>query len=524
MKATELIKKHPIYIATSPQMQQYQYSYLGGLPFKEHVRKKRPSEDSNLWRDLIDNTVAQPLCRYIVDTINDVVFEPGVKREIQFATPQGTLINPETSEWSDLFLLDCDLQNRTLTSFMENVGDLTSIYGHCWIVVDMPKEGEGNLGRPYVVSVNPLDVWDWSWEYFGGKPLVKYVKIKEAEDEDNWYLKCYHLGDQTRPSYWVSYRVNKNIAKNDAEVIGQGNFPAGMAVPAFIAYGRRDPRSIDVGVSDIDAASDSQREHYKLECEAYTSIQFAKTIIRADSGIKIPVHAGAIVRATQGQVEAITVDLQDVDKIIKKQEDILNQTEALTGLGGIRNTKNQVASGVSIIAERKQLHRMAKSKARLMEVAEEMIFTFAARYMNMRWAGEVIYGTDYEAHDANYRMAVMKQAKELAPDNGFVDTLIVKEIIAMLAPDKDVQEYEQAYAKTIDDPIVRALLEQTTNQVNTRDLGNQIPTPEEFGEQEVIVDSDNAVGGVTAPIQDTGTSYETTQAIAVQIQGINTGR
>jgi hypothetical protein len=157
-------------------------------------------------------------------------------------------------------------------------------------------------------------------------------------------------------------------------------------------------------VSDIDAATDAQREHYKLECEAYSALQFAHTLIRADKGISIPVHAGAIVRASEGQVEAIPIDTGDVDKIIKKQQDILEQIEALSGLGGLRNTKNQIASGIAIIEERKQLHRLAKAKARLMEVTEEMIFTYAARFMNMRWAGEVVYNTDYEAHDTNYRV------------------------------------------------------------------------------------------------------------------------
>jgi len=532
-KAIELLQKNPIYNATYEQMLGYQFAYLGGYQFKTFVRKKRPSEDSNLYLDLVQNTVAQPICRYIVDTINDVLFEPGIKRDMTFATPQGTYINPDNTEWAELFVLDCDLQNRSLDAFMENIGDLTSIYGHCWVAVDMPQEGDGNLGRPYVVSINPLDVWDWDWEFFGGKPMVKYVKIKESEDKDDYYIKCYHLGTAEYPSYWVSYKVGKNIAKGDVEEIGRGTYPPGMALPVFIAYGRRDPRTMDVGVSDIDSAADAMREHYKLECEAYTSIQFAKTIIRADQGIKIPVHAGAIVRASQGQVETISVDLQDVDKVISKQQDILEQIEALTGLGGLRNSKNQIASGVAIIEERKQLHRLAKSKARLMEVVEEMIFTFAARFMNMRWAGEVNYNTDYEAHDTNYRIAVMAKAKELVQNNPIIDNLIAKEVIGMLAPSQDIPQYEQAFIDTIEDPQVKDLMTKNNEQVLTRDLGNQIPTPEDFGETEVVegddiagdsINSDYYNDGVGTPVTYTGQSFDTSQAIAQQLTGLNTGR
>ena len=534
MNIQELLKKHKIYNATYEQMLAYQYGYLGGQIFKTYVRKKRPSEDSNLYLDLVSNTIAQPICRYVVDTINDVLFEPGIKRDLKFCTPTGQLLNPENIEWSQLFLLDADLNNRSLNSFMESVGDLTSIFGHCWVFVDMAIEGDANFGRPYVVAMNPLQIWDWEWEWFGGKPMVKYVKVLETEDDKDYYIKCYHLGTPDTPSYWVSYKATKNISKGTVEEIGRGEYPAGMALPAFIAYGRRDPRSIDFGVSDIDAAVDAQREHYKLECEAYTALQFAHTIIRADKGVSIPVHAGAIVRATQGQVEAIPVDTGDVDKIIAKQQDILEQVEALTGLGGLRNTKNQLASGIAIIEERKQLHRLAKSKARLMEVCEELIFTFAARFMNMRWAGEVHYNTDYEAHDTNYRLALFQQAKALVPANSIIDNLIAKDIITMLAPAESIAQYEQAYIDSITDPAVKDLMTVENDQVLTRDLGDQIPTPEDFGETEGIYgdsteyDSGNDSGdvdqGIGTPVSYTGQSFYTQQAVTAQLVGMNTGR
>ena len=161
--------------------------------------------------------------------------------------------------------------------------------------------------------------------------------------------------------------------------------------------------------------------------------------------------------------------------IIKKQQDILEQIEALTGLGGLRNSKNQLASGVAIIEERKQLHRIAKSKARLMEVTEEMIFTFAARFMEQRWAGEVNYNTDYEAHDINYRLALIRQAKDMVGDDPLIKAMITKEIVGMLAPDDDVLEYENTYIATIPDPAVKDLLTTENKEVHTADLGSQIP-------------------------------------------------
>ena len=533
MNNGELLKRNPIYSGIYNQMLAYQYSYLGGIAFKQHVRKKRPSEDSTLWQDLVNNTVAQPICRYIVDTINDVLFEPGVKRNLQFATPQGAAIAPENNDWIDLFTLDSDLTNRSFTSFMEGVGDLTSIFGHCWVAVDMPQATEGNLGRPYVCAISPLDVWDWEFDYYGGRPMLKYVKVKEMEETDCYYIKCYHLGDATMPSYWKSYEVPKSPTNENepAKLIGEGTFPPGMSIPVFIAYGRRDPRTIDLGVSDIDSATDAMREYYKLECEKYTALQFAHTIIRADKGISIPVHAGAIVRASEGQIEAIAIDTGDVKTIIEAQDNILEQIEALTGLGGLRQSKNQIASGVAIIEERKQLHRLAKSKARLMEVTEEMILTYAARFMDQRWAGEVNYNTDYEAHDTNYRMALIKSAKELVGDNEVVKALITKEVIGMLSPAEEIPEYENVYIKTIPDSDLKDLMTQENDQVLSRDLTpSMIPEHEMYGEDEsendVNEDGSNStiLGGAGTPVTNVGTTYYTAQVAPVMLQGMNTGR
>jgi hypothetical protein len=293
---------------------------------------------------------------------------------------------------------------------------------------------------------------------------------------------------------------------------------------------------MECGVSDIDSASDAQKEYYKLECEKYTALQFAHTIIRADKGISVPVHAGAIVRANEGQIEAIAIDTGDVDAIIKAQDNILEQIEALTGLGGLRTSKNQIASGVAIIEERKQLHRTAKAKARLMEVTEEMIYTYAARFMDQRWAGEVHYNTDYEAHDTNYRMALIKSANELAGENEIVKSLITKEIIALLSPAEDIPEYEQVYINTIADSDLKTLMQENNDQVLSRDLGpSMIPEHEQYGEEDgkeqAEYDNENGesdntsiLGGAGTPVTEVGLTYYPNQVAPALLLGGTAGR
>ena len=174
-----------------------------------------------------------------------------------------------------------------------------------------------------------------------------------------------------------------------------------------------------------------------------------------------------------------------------------------------------------------------------MEVTEEMIFTFAARFMDMRWAGEVNYNTDYEAHDTNYRMAVMRSAKELVGDNPMIQSLITNEIIGMLAPATEIPEYRQAYIKTVQDPDLRTLMMETDQAVLSRDLTpSMIPKHEMYGEEgdetgkeqaeydNSIGEADNTslLGGAGTPITNIGMTYYAAQVAPVILNTMNTGR
>jgi hypothetical protein len=166
-----------------------------------------------------------------------------------------------------------------------------------------------------------------------------------------------------------------------------------------------------------------------------------------------------------------------------------------------------------------------------------MIFTYAARFMDMRWAGEVVYNTDYEAHDTNYRMALIKEAKQLAPDDAVISSLIAKEIIGMLAPQEQIQEYEQVYIDTIQDQKLKTLMTETNEMIQSRDLSpSMIPQHEHYGEdddtsenqaaEDAGGDDDNTsiLGGAGTPVTNMGITYYPQQAVAVQLSGLNVGR
>jgi hypothetical protein len=528
MKVQTLLYKNGLYKATEQTMNGYQLAYLANDTFKRASRLKRPSEDENIYNDIVRHTTAMPVCRYVVDTVNDVVFEPGIKRQLQFADPvTGAILTADTQDWSELFQLDADLTNTSLNGVMENLGDLTSIFGHAWCFVDMPESQPGyeQVVRPYVVPVSPLNVWDWEFKNVRGVMIPEYIKVLEQETPESYYFKCYFLGTKSTPSYWECYEVDKG-ENVDSELLPQstGTFPLGMSIPAFLAYTKRDPRRFDLGISDIDIATDVQREVYKLECEAYSSIQFARSILRVDPAIdKVPAFAGGVIQGVEGSIESITIDQQDVQVIIAKQQDLLNQYQTLSGFAGLSTSSKQVQSGVSIIQERKQLHRMAKAKARLMEIAEEQIWTFASRFMGVRWAGEVNYGTDYEQNDTEYRIALMNQAKSLAGENAVIQGLIVKQLVELLAPPTEVQEYVDAVMTTSDPATTQFIDSDTETEIYTRDVGDQVPDDGEEDEDSKT-DMEEHASENNGDIVNTGPSYTTEGAIATGLGFIGSGR
>lgn len=506
------MNKNAVYRATERTMSEYEVAFHAGDVFKRMVRQKRPSEDATMYSDLVANTSATPLCQYVVNTINDTVFETGVERDCNFVTSSGAGVGNQS--WSELFMMDADLTNTSLDGVMETIGDLTSIFGFCWVFVDMPETQPGfeSQVRPYVVPVSPQMVWDWSFTNVRGVQIPEFVKILERETPESYYFKCYYLGTATTPSSWECYEVDKNETDEvEIQPHSGGVFPLGMSIPGFIAYTKKDTRRFELGISDISVATDVQREVYKLECEAYSSIQFARTLIRADAGVKVPAQAGSIVRATEGQIEAISVDQQDVNTIVAKQQDLLMNFQNLTGLGGLTTSSQQVRSGVSIIEERKQLFRMAKAKSRLMEVCEENIWTFAARFMGVRWAGEVRYNTDYERSDTQYRLALLNNAKTLVQDNPVINGLIVDSLVDMLVQPSMRQQYKDLMITNATDAVI---VPREEVEISTRDVGDQVPLDmDESGKEDMIEDAEEG----SSTIINTGQSYSTEGAISAQL-------
>ena len=492
MKKSTLLEQHPLYSLTKQQMLNYQQAYLNGRDFRSQARPKRPNEDELIYRDIIDHTASQPIVRRVVDSINDIVFDPGVKRSLDFVTPQAQDLPPQ--EWAELFLLDADFNNSSLTAVMEHVSELLGIFGSCWVFVD---QAPSLPQRPYVIPISPLLVTNWRTEYILGREVIEQLTMIIHETAEYQRIRHYQLGTQTKPTTWADYVIPRNLAP-EAEIVPEktGQLPPLMGIPVCKALARRDPRSSELGISDCSTAYDIQQEHYRIECEIYLATQFARTLIRADVGIKVPAATGAIVRALEGQVEAINIQSQDITVLSEKQEQLIRRFEALSGLPSQARNNGQVQSGISIIEERRQTYRRAGNRARLLEIVEESIWTLAARYQGQRWAGEIEYSRDYENHDTAYTLAIMEKITQMLPNNPLIERLITREAVRLLAP-----EYEQS---NLLDQLEIVQEEDTNNTTpHSRDLEDLVK-PEENSQsfQLQITDNQAELPTSASPIED----------------------
>ena len=493
----------------APQMQSYRSSYEGGPAFKNLVLVKRPSEDAALFRDKLLNVAVMPVSKAIVDEIVDVVYEEEPVRHPAFIN-RSNGADLGVPDWYKDFENNADLNGASFSAIMEQAASMAGIEGWCWAFVDLPEEAS-LTNRPYISLCSAEHVIDWRvWTQYGVE-YFEYLKVIEYQDADCTMYKVWYAGDLQNPTYCERYLVKEEQMMNEdnlIEPIETYTLPLGLPIPAIQILARQDQRRSDLGVSDLTEAVDVQREMFKLEAEAYDSVRFSKPIIRAAAGLRIPAGGGGIVRGDKDQLEVFPIPTQDIQQIREQQASIIDRLDGLLGRGAMRSTRMQsagVSSGISIIEERRALHRKASQRARRMETAETDILRLAAQFMNCRWVGDIQYNTDYEDKDLQFKMALLETAQQLSGTNPVIQSIIDAEVIKLITPPDQTHQY---LAK-----IGAAVAEPQDNTSDWLDGGDY---------QAQLIKEKNSDDIFDSEIQDKGVT--TNDPIARQLVMLGTGR
>lgn len=140
--------RHPVYSRMLNEWNFYLLSYKGGIEYIEannlfSHRLEHKSSKTNDYLERKRRSYYLNYCKPIVDLYTSYLFKEPV--EIQ-----------PIERFSHL-LVDADRKGTGLSELIKQVATLSSIFGHIWVGVDMPKDG----GRPYLVLVYPQNFLNW---------------------------------------------------------------------------------------------------------------------------------------------------------------------------------------------------------------------------------------------------------------------------------------------------------------------------------------------------------------------------
>ena len=138
-----------------------------------------------------------------------------------------------------------------------------------------------------------------------------------------------------------------------------------------------------------------------------------------------------------------------------------------------------------------------------MHAEEKQSMYLVAHWMDLFWAGDIDYTTDYEDKDLQFRMALLQTAQTLSGSNPVVQDIINKEVIKMIAPPDETAAY-----------LAKIGVYDTTQPVNADDYVAENLVPQVKDELQ------NAIYG--GGIQDKGVT--TNDPIARQLVMLGVGR
>lgn len=441
---TEGLPVHSEYSAYIPRWQYLMRSYLGGVQYKmgkyltRYVYETEGEFTARLRQTPLDNHV-----KSIIHIYNSFLFRNEPKRELG---------NLKGTQEVENFLKDADMEGRTWESFMRDVNIMSSVYGHCVVLIDRPETVVGTRAeeleqgiRPYATLYTPENVIDWHWERLpSGHYELQYVKFLEQDRRTNKKSAAYHVRTWTKDMIYLESYDSKN--KEPLELVESKPNPLGI-IPAVWCYANKSPIK-GIGVSDIGDIADNQNFLFSLYSEAEQLIRLTNhpTLVK-DRETEVSAGAGAIITMS----DTVTAETRpfllqpngsNLDAILKTIEATIQNIDRQAHLGAIRAVETRQMSGVAMQSEFLLLDAKLCEKAKNLELAEEQIWRMFSMWQGQAWTGSVKYPMAFHIRDKNLDMDILKKVAETAAiitksDNNITREIVNQKIKELLAKDED---------------------------------------------------------------------------------------
>ena len=430
----EAFDTHKDYKENVNQWEFFIRSFNGGYDYTIGQYLNRYNlELDNEYNQRLGNTPCDNHCKNIIQIYSSFLFRVKASRDF------GKMADDPSLE---SFLKDADLEGNSFNSVMKQAQIYSSIYGHCFLILDKPaiqtrtraEELEQDI-RPYLSLVTPENVLDWNFKReVNGKYYLDYLKIREEVDKDGGtYFRL-----------WFPDRIETIYAKDDRSdptTIDTADNQIGR-IPAVILYNSKSHKK-GLGISDLADIADLQKSIYNefSEIEQLIRLTNHPSLVKTPS-VNASAGAGAVIEMPEEMepnlkpylLQPSGQNLQGLMQSINHKVDSINR---IAHTGAVRTTKQAVSSGIALQTEFELLNARLSEKADNLEIAEEQLFRCYAMFQDTVFDGEINYPDSFNIRDYASDLAYFQQAKAINIESPTLQKEIDKEIARAVVDDDE---------------------------------------------------------------------------------------
>jgi len=430
----EALETHKDYKENVNLWEYYIRSYNGGYDYMVGQYLNRYNlELDNEFNQRLANTPCDNHCKNIIQIYSSFLFRVKASRNFGSMADESSL---------ESFLKDADLDGNSFNNVIKQAQNYSSIYGHCFMILDKPKvttntkaeELEQDI-RPYLSIITPENVLDWNFKReINGKYYLDYLKIREEVDRNGGtYMRLWYP-DRVDTVYMKDDRTEPTLIDTADNLIGK--------IPAVILYNSKSHKR-GIGQSDLTDIADLQKSIYNefSEIEQLIRLTNHPSLVKTPS-VNASAGAGAIIEMPDEMEPNLKPYLlqpsgQNLQAIM---DSINSKTESINRLahtGAIRTTRNQINSGIALQTEFELLNARLSEKADNLEIAEEQLFRLYALFQNAQFDGEINYPDTFNIRDYATDLAYFQQAKAINIESPTLQKEIDKEIARAVVDDDE---------------------------------------------------------------------------------------
>jgi len=496
-----LLAKHPQYLSNVAFWSKYHDCYQGramARHIKRHLRESKSSLQQRVKRAYYLN-----YCEPIIDLYTHYIFsKPAVRKQNRNSvsvsasnsetlpsfvtkTSNENAINPQ-NEWES-WLEDVNRRGDGISRFMSNATKYSMVYGHAYILVDMPKTEQNiitekdrldNDVTPYAVLLYPDTITNFSLDD-RGKLLWARIKesppdtsdpfgAKKAEEKisslkNTTYISgttnagIEHLLDGEKEVYFKTWTrdgwFHHKVTKEGAFLVGQGTHPLGE-VPIVPLYNSRLTKfpfygsSLISDIADINVAILNWSS--LIDEEIYQKCLNILCIQRSAGSDKEEIVIGSnnALEWDGTTPPFFLAPATDPGAFIQTQIDRMrDEIFRLAKLGGgLGLDLNAQRSGVSHAYEFNETNRTIAEKADEIERAENEVHRLWFKWLGKPWEGIVDYPDTFSVESFDSELNLAMTSKDAVRSTTFhqeMEKRVVKKILHNVSSDITEQIFKE---------------------------------------------------------------------------------